>query len=87
MSKRHSDAIAISQGAVNPAGMARALVSACDECLKENVQQRTDPAVRLITSQIAYIVGIWDGIGDWKLSSFSDASRECNAIIAKETVG
>jgi hypothetical protein len=55
MPQRFKDAALIQEGAVNPIGMARSLVAACKECLDEGVQQDTDPAVRLIVHQIAFI--------------------------------
>ena len=88
MAKRHQDALYISAGACNPSGMANSLVSACKECINEGVQQQTDPAVRLIVSQIAYICGIWDGVSDWKggntLSQFHDATQACEDIVQAE---
>lgn len=78
MTKRHSDALAISAGAVNPSGMAHALVSACRECIQENVNQRDDAAVRLIVSQIAYMCGVWDGVADFaRQPDFHQCTREC----------
>lgn len=88
MTKRHRDALGISAGAVNPSGMAHSLVSACRECLDENVAQHSDPAVKLIVSQLAYICGIWDGVSEWVLSpmetgrtriasDFCACTREC----------
>ena len=52
---RFDNAWMIQQGACNPAGIARSLVEACDECLKEGVSQREDPAVRLIVHQLAHL--------------------------------
>ena len=54
--RRFRNAYMIQQGACNPAGIARSLVEACDECLAEGVSQRADPAVRLITHQLAYLM-------------------------------
>ena len=84
MSKRHSDALGIWEGACNPSGIAHSLVSACRECIDENVSQREDPAVRLITAQLAYIVGIWDGVSDFSKSPDAFACEEaCRKIIGK----
>lgn len=58
MSQRHKDAIFIQDGACNPSGIARSLVTACRECLDEGVDQRTDPAVRLIVHQLASLCDI-----------------------------
>ena len=54
--QRFSDAYMIQQGACNPAGVARSLVAACDECIAEGVSQRDDPAVRMIVHQLAYLM-------------------------------
>ena len=75
---RHSDALAIAEGACNPGGMAHALLNACCECIDERITQRDDAAVRLIVSQLAYICGIWDGVGAWSREpDFFEASRQC----------
>lgn len=58
MSQRHKDAIFIQAGACNPSGVARSLVIACKECLDEGVDQRKDPAVRLIVHQLAYLCDV-----------------------------
>lgn len=58
MTKRFANALAIQEGACNPSGIALALHEACKECLAEGVQQRTDPAVRLITHQLAHLMNI-----------------------------
>ncbi len=58
MNQRNADAVAIQQGACNPSGIARALVKAIDEARAENVDVRSDPACRLITHQLAYIMGV-----------------------------
>jgi hypothetical protein len=44
-------------GACNPAGIARALVRACDEVIAEHGFQRDDAAVVLIVHQLAYLCG------------------------------
>ena len=56
--KRFADAHEIQKGAVNPSGIARALVAACAECLDAGADQRRDPAVRLIVHQLAYLCDI-----------------------------
>lgn len=70
MSQRHQDAIFIQDGACNPSGIARNLVTACRECLDEGVDQRKDPAVRLIVHQLAYLCNIPEidsGTGSYSL--------------------
>ena len=78
MSRRHMDALDISAGACNPSGMAHSLVSACRECIDEGVVQRDDAAVRLIVSQLAYVCGVWNGVGEWHRDpQWHGAVREC----------
>jgi len=55
---RFDNALLIQQGACNPSGVARSLVEACDECLKEGVSQREDAAVRLIVHQLAHLMNV-----------------------------
>jgi transcription elongation factor Elf1 len=56
--RRFQDALAIQEGACNPAGIALSLHYACVECLHDNVSQREDPAVRLITHQLSYLMNV-----------------------------
>lgn len=51
---RYSDALAI-QSACNVAGIARALVKACDAVHAEDGKTQDDPAVALIVYQLAYL--------------------------------
>jgi hypothetical protein len=74
---RNNNALMISDGACNPSGMARTLVQACDECRQEGGVPSTDPAVRLIVSQLAYICGIWDGASEWAAGTFGEARQAC----------
>jgi hypothetical protein len=58
--KRHSDAIAIQLGACNPSGIALSIVEACREIRAGNGYNGTayitsDPAVRLMVHQLAFI--------------------------------
>lgn len=80
MSKRHADALAIQQGAVNPSGMAHALVAACKECIDNNITQRTDAAVQLIVHQLAFICHVHDGIhsGMPDFFDYGQATKICN---------
>ena len=53
---RHRDALLIvDPGACNPSGVAQALYNACRQVIAEGGDQRTDPAVRLIVSQISFL--------------------------------
>jgi len=84
MAKRHRDAHFIWQGACNPSGMAHALVNACKECLDENVQQRDDAAVRVIVAQIAYICGVWDGVGNMSRGDIISDANTCERIMNED---
>ena len=53
---RHRDALLIvDPGACNPSGVALSLFNACRQVIAEGGNQRTDPAVRLIVTQISYL--------------------------------
>lgn len=58
MAKRHSDAVAIQQGACNPSGIALSLIDAIREVRAENGDVRKDAACRLITHQLAFLMGV-----------------------------
>jgi hypothetical protein len=54
---RHKDALAIvDPGASNPSGIALAIHQACTQVIHEGGNQRDDPAVRLMTTQLAFLV-------------------------------
>ena len=60
MPKRHSDAIAISDGACNPSGICHSIIEACTEIREANGGTNTmcsDPAIRLMVYQLAFLVG------------------------------
>jgi hypothetical protein len=58
MSKnRFDDAVGIQQGASNPSGIARSLLEAVDECLREGLRPSDDAAVRAILHQLSCVVG------------------------------
>jgi len=75
MSKRHQDALGIQQGACNPHAIARALVSALDECRAENVAPDHDVASALICHQLAYLLNV-AGIDH----GYLDAIKACEAL-------
>ena len=59
---RNSDAIAISDGACNPSGIAHAIIAACQD-MRDNEHAGTaeicaDPAIRLMVHQLAFLVGV-----------------------------
>ena len=54
---RHKEALVIvDPGASNPAGVALAIHRACRRVIAENGSQRGDPAVRLMVTQLSYLV-------------------------------
>ena len=54
---RHRDALLIvDPGACNPSGVALSLFNACRQVIAEGGDQRTDPAVRLIVTQLVHLV-------------------------------
>lgn len=77
--KRYSDALHISDGACNLSGIAYSLIEACRE-IRANPEGGTvqsDPAIALMVSQMAYLVGIWDGVSDWQNTSWTfELARE-----------
>src|SRR5262245_23259729 len=59
MANRYKDALLISQGAVNPSGIAIALFAACRELQSEGAGTAricADPAIRLIVNQLSFLV-------------------------------
>jgi hypothetical protein len=58
MAKRHEDALAISNGACNPSGIALSIVDACREARAEGKTAHEDAAVRLMVHQLAFISNI-----------------------------
>jgi hypothetical protein len=64
MSKRHTDALAISAGACNPSGIAYSITDACQEIRsgpdyksRGTIAITSDPAVRLMVYQLAFLCG------------------------------
>lgn len=83
MSKRHGNAILISDGACNPSGIAHAIVEACQEIRAEphhrgTDELRADPALRLMVHQLAFLMGV-DGSG----FNWFDARDICRDKAAK----
>jgi hypothetical protein len=79
--KRHKDAVAIQAGACNPLGIALSIVEACREIRAGNGfngtdQITSDPAVRLMVHQLAFICKADDAyIGD----EYSTLIETCEA--------
>ena len=63
---RHADALAlVGGGACNPSGIALTLVHACRQVRDEGGDVRTDPAVRLIATQLAFVLNADSDTGDY----------------------
>jgi hypothetical protein len=80
MAKRHNDALAISMGACNPSGIALSIVDACREIRDEPNYGGTDmltsdPAVKLMVSQLSFIVGN----GEMGLDQYNHCMVVCRA--------
>ena len=79
--KRYQNAIDISAGAVNPAGISLAIHEACKECIRESTDMRSDQAVKLMVHQLSYIMGM-ESFGN-DLDLYSQALNECNRMAAR----
>ena len=62
---RHADALAIVGGACNPSGIALTLVHACRQVREAGGDVRTDPAVRLIATQLAFLLNANSDVDDY----------------------
>ena len=61
MRNRFWDAYMIQQGACNPSGIARSLVTACDQAMHDTQSTdgvRIDPAVRMTAHQLAFLLNL-----------------------------
>lgn len=88
MTQRNTNAIAINQGAVNPSAIALAIADACREMRADpdhtgTAQLTSDPAIRLMVYQLAYICGVTE-LAPADYSKIYDA---CNAAAAVELRG
>ena len=87
MSDRHSDAIAIADGACNPLAIANALCRGMHEIMDREQGWSTtdltdDPAIKLMASQLAYLTGVWGGVANFARGA---DFRDCYSICAEET--
>ena len=72
---RHRDALFIvDPGACNPSGVALAIFNACRQVRDEGGDVRTDPAVRLMTTQLASLVR-----GDSNIDDYGALIATCRA--------
>ena len=80
---RHHDAVFIvDPGACNPAGVALAIHNACRQVIAEGGDQRTDPAIRLMTTQLAFLV---NGNSDIPLTDYQALLDTCRARAAERS--
>ena len=79
---RHRDALAIVEGgACNPSGVILTLSHACRQVIAEGGHQGTDPAVRLIVHQLAFLVNA-DHIDPAEYGRLLDACRAKAGVTA-----
>jgi hypothetical protein len=86
MTKRHRDGLFIAQGACNPSAIALSIVEACREMRAEpghtgTAQITSDPAIKLMVHQLAYICGVHNGVDDF---SAKPDYHQCTAQCEKE---
>ena len=73
---RHADALAIVEvGACNPSGVSLTLHHACRQVIGEATPQRSDPAVRLIGLQLAFLLDVGGVIDADEYARLIDACR------------
>ena len=78
---RHAAALAIvDPGASNPSGVALAIHQACRQVIREGGNQREDAAIRLMTTQLAYLV---QGDSDLDLVEYRRLMDVCRAQVAE----
>ena len=72
---RHREALHIvDPGACNPSGVALAVHNACRQAIAEGADQRTDPAIRLMVTQLAFLT---DGNSDLDLAEYQRLLAVC----------
>ena len=78
---RHREALVIvDPGACNPAGIALAIHNACRQAIAEGADQRTDPAIRLMITQLAFLT---DANSDLDLAEYQRLMDVCRARAAE----
>ena len=79
---RHRAALSIvDPGASNPSGVALAIHQACRQVIHEGGNQREDAAIRLMTTQLAYLVEADSDLDPGEYGRLMDA---CRAPAAKQ---
>ena len=78
---RHRDALFIvDPGASNPSGVALAIHNACRQAIAEGTDQRTDPAIRLMVTQIAFLT---EANADLDLAEYQRLIETCRVSAAE----
>ena len=70
----------VDPGASNPSGIAHAIVAACAEVRSEAGSTATDPAVRLMVTQLAWVCH-----ADSFIDDYGQLLAECRRRLAEET--
>jgi hypothetical protein len=70
----------VDPGASNPSGIAHAIVAACAEVRNEGGSTATDPAVRLMVTQLAWVCH-----ADSFIDDYGQLLAECRRRLAEET--
>ena len=77
---RHRAALDIvDPGACNPSGVALAIHNACRQAIAEGADQRTDPAIRLMVTQLAFLT---DANSDLDLAEYQRLLEACRGRVA-----
>ena len=79
---KERDALYAQQGACNPIALAGVLAKYATEMYREGNDMtavRSDPALRLLTHQLAHLMGVFDL--DRSLGEYDRVTRECQAKI------
>lgn len=78
---RHREALFIvDPGASNPSGVALAIHNACRQAIAVGADQRTDPAIRLMVTQLAFLT---DANADLDLAEYQRLIDICHARTAE----
>ena len=78
---RHCEALFIvDPGACNPSGVALAIHNACRQAIAGGIDQRTDPAIRLMVTQLAFLT---DAHADLDLAEYQRLIEACRARTAE----
>ena len=78
---RFRDALVIvDPGASNPSGIAHAIIAACAEVRDEGGSTQTDPAVRLMVTQLAWVCR-----ANWDTDEYGQLLAACRQRVSEET--